>query len=245
MPAITDPAVAAVLDPNEMITVYNLNAAKNSVYGQGLIDRSSQQNRSLYTGFEASFSARLTNKGTLFGSWTAERNISVFCESDDNPNGPPIADLYQGRNVAEGGRFCDQRNFDIPFLNEFKLAGNYSVRYGIDVAAVLQSYPGLERVITWQPAATLFPNGQRTQAQTIILNEPGSLYMERWNQLDINIKKNFVYGHNKVHTFQLDIFNVFNANAIRTVTDSVGTSLGQVTAILPGRFPRIAYQFKW
>ena len=100
-------------------------------------------------------------------------------------------------------------------------------------------------LITWQPAANLFPNGQRTQAQTIVLNEPGSLFSERWNQLDINIKKNIHYGHNKVHTFQFDIFNVFNSNAIRTMTDTVGTSLGQVTAILPGRFPRIAYQFKW
>jgi hypothetical protein len=190
MPAITDPAVAAVLDPNEMITVYNLDPAKNSVFGQGLLDRSSAQNRSLYTGFETSFSARFARYGTMFGSWTAERNVSVFCESDDNPNGPPIADLYQGRNVAEGGRFCDQRSFHMPFLNEFKLAGNYTVRYGVDVGAVLQSYPGLERVITWQPAANLYPNGQRTQAQTIILNEPGSLFSERWNQLDINIKKN-------------------------------------------------------
>src|SRR6266542_1837491 len=49
MPAVSDPDVAAVLDPNEMITVYNLNQAKNSVYAQGLVDRSSQQNRSLYT----------------------------------------------------------------------------------------------------------------------------------------------------------------------------------------------------
>jgi carboxypeptidase family protein len=247
MPAITDPAVAAVLDPNEMITVYNLNAAKNSVYGQGLIDRSSQQNQSLYTGFEASFSARLTGRGTAFGSWTAERNVSVFCESDDNPNGPPLTggDLYQGRTVAEGGRFCDQRQFHMPFLHEFKLAGSYQIKYGIDIGAVLQSYPGLERVITWQPAANLFPNGQRTQAQTIVLNEPGSLYGERWNQVDVNFKKNIRYGHGKVHTFQLDIFNVFNGNAIRTMTDTVGTSLGQVTAILPGRFPRLAYQFKW
>jgi hypothetical protein len=234
-----------VLDPNEMITVYNLNPAKSTVYGQGLIDRSSQQNRSLYTGFEASFSARLTGNGTLFGSWTAERNVSVFCESDDNPNGPPASDLYQGRSVSEGGRFCDQRQFHMPFLHEFKLAGNYALPYGVDIGAVLQSYPGLERVITWQPAANLFPNGQRTQAQTIILNKPGSLFSKRWNQLDVNFKKNIHYGHGKVHTFQLDIFNVFNANAIRTMTDTVGTSLGQVTAILPGRFPRLAYQFKW
>jgi hypothetical protein len=245
LPAISDPAVAAVLNSNEMLTVYNLNQAKNSVYNQGLVDRSSAQNRSFYSGFEASFSARVSGKGTLFGSWTAERNLSVFCESDDNPNGPPTADLYQGRQVAEGGRFCDQRQFHMPFLNEFKLAGSYLLRFGIDVGAVLQSYPGLERVITWQPAANLFPNGQRTQAQTIVLNDPGSLFSERWNQLDMNVKKNIRYGHGKVHTFQLDVFNVFNSNAIRTMTDTIGTSLGQVTAILPGRFPRIAYQFKW
>jgi hypothetical protein len=110
---------------------------------------------------------------------------------------------------------------------------------------VLQSYAGQERVITWQPPATLFPSGQRTQAQTIIINEPGSLYGERWTQVDVNIRKNFRYGNGKVHTFQLDIFNLFNNNAIRTQTDTVGTSLGQVTAIMPGRFPRVAYQFKW
>ncbi len=245
MPAVIDPAVAGVLNPDEMITVYNLNPAKNSVYGQGLIDRSSTQNRSFYTGFEASFSARMAPGALLFGSWTAERNVSVFCESDDNPNGVTAADLYQGGLVSTGGRFCDQRQFHIPFLHEFKLAGNYPLRFGIDVGAVLQSYPGLERVITWQPAANLFPNGQRTQAQTIVLNEPGSLFGKRWNQVDVNIRKNIRYGNNKVHTFQLDIFNLFNANSIRTLTDTVGTSLGQVTAILPGRFPRLAYQFKW
>jgi hypothetical protein len=63
--------------------------------------------------------------------------------------------------------------------------------------------------------------------------------------VDINIRKNIRYGNNKVHTFQIDVFNVLNDNAIRSMTDTVGTSLGQVTAIMPGRFPRIAYQFKW
>jgi hypothetical protein len=48
-----------------------------------------------------------------------------------------------------------------------------------------------------------------------------------------------------VHTFQIDIFNVFNNNSIRTMNDTVGNSLGQVTAIMPGRFPRLGYQFKW
>lgn len=253
LPAISDPAVAAVLDPSALVTVYNLNSSKASVYNQGLVDRSSESDRSFYTGFETSFSARLASSATLFGSWTTERNISVFCESDDNPNGTPgssgstsatITDLYQGRIVSSGGRYCDQRNFDIPFLHEFKLAGNYTVGWGIDAGAVLQSYPGLERVITWVPPASVFPSGQRTQSETVILNEPGSLYTERWTQVDINVRKNLHRG-NQIHTFQLDLFNVFNANAVRTQTDTVGTSLGQVTAIMPGRFPRIVYQIKW
>jgi hypothetical protein len=238
-----DPEVAAVLDPNEMITVYNLNAAKNGVFNQGLVDMSANQDRSLYTGFETSFSARLPGGAMMFGSWTAEKNVSVFCENDDNPNGPPTGDLYQGRNVARGGRFCDQREFNMPFLHEFKLAGNYSLPLGVDVGAVMQSFGGLERVIQWTPDAVLFPSG-RTQSQTIILTEPGQLYGERWDQLDVNFKKNFRYG-NKVHTFQVDVFNVFNNNSIRTMNDTVGNTLGQVTAIMPGRFPRIAYQFKW
>jgi hypothetical protein len=228
-----------------MITVYNLNSAKNSLFGQGLVDRSSSDNRSLYTGFEASFSARFGRSATVFGSWTADRNVSVFCESNDNPNGQTTTDLYQGRTISEGGRFCDQRQFHIPFLHEFKLAGNYPLRYGVDFGAVVQSYAGLERVVTWQPAANLFPNGQRTQAQTVILTAPGSLFGERWLQVDMNIRKNIRYGNGKIHTLQLDIFYVFNNNSIRTMTDTVGTSLGQVTAILPGRFPRLAYQFKW
>ena len=180
----------------------------------------------------------------LFGSWTLEKNVSVFCETDDNPNGPPSGDLYQGTNVARGGRFCDQRDFDIPFNQEFKLFGNYSLPYGVDIGAALQSFSGLERVIQWTPAANLFPNGQRTQSQTLILNEPGSLYGERWDQLDVNFKKSIRYG-SKVHTFQIDIFNVFNNNSIRTYNNTVGNTLGQVTAIMPGRFPRIAYQFKF
>jgi hypothetical protein len=238
-----DADVAAVLNQNEVITLYNLVAAKNSVFGQGLIDGSDNNNKSLYTGLEASFSARLTGGATLFGSWTAEKNVSVFCDSDDNPNGPTTGDLYQGRGVSQGGRFCDQRDFDIPMIHEFKLAGSYSLPYGVDFGAVLQSYAGLERVISWTPGAGLFPGG-RTKSETIVLTEPGALYGERWDQLDINFRKNIRYG-NKVHGFQFDLFNVFNNNSIRTQTDTVGTSLGQVTAIMPGRFPRLAYQFKW
>ena len=70
--------------------------------------------QSIYDGFDVTFNARLGGGTTLFGSWTTERNVSAFCSSDDNPNGPPVADLYTGASVSNGGRFCDQDAFDVP-----------------------------------------------------------------------------------------------------------------------------------
>jgi hypothetical protein len=242
MPSVAnDSTLAGVLDPNEILTVYNLNAAKRSQYGVALIDRNSK-NQSIYTGLETNLRARLA-RGAVQASWSMERNVSVFCESNDDPNGPPVSDLYQGYSVANGGRFCDQRQFGMPFLHEFKVSGTYPVVYGVDLGVVLQSYPGRERVITWTPAASLFPGG-RTNSETIILSEPGSVYQPRYNQVDINFKKNFRSGR-KTFSLQADFFNVFNSNVIWTTNDAVGSSLGQVTSILMGRLPRIAFQMKW
>jgi len=109
---------------------------------------------------------------------------------------------------------------------------------------VMQSYGGQERIIQWAPEAARFPNGQRTQTQTFILNPPGSIFYDRWNQLDLNVKKNFRLN-NKVLTFQVDIFNVLNANAIRAANNNVGASLGNATTIMLGRFPRLALNYKF
>jgi len=137
-----------------------------------------------------------------------------------------------------------QTKFNYPFRHEFKLAGNYPLIYGIDFGAILQSYAGQERTITWQPANTLFPNGQRTQAQTFVINAPGTLFYPRWNELDINVKKNFRLN-SKVLTFQLDIYNVFNVNTPRSENNTVGPNLGDATTIAIGRFPRLAVNYKF
>ena len=93
------------------------------------------------------------------------------------------------------------------------------------------------------PDANLFPGG-RTKSETVVINEPGSLFTDRWNQLDINVKKNFRHN-NHVLTFQVDVFNVLNANAIRGINNSVGGTLGVVNNIMIGRFPRLAVNYKF
>jgi hypothetical protein len=237
-----DIVASSVLDPGAMLAVYNLNAAKRSVFGAAQLDRTSAD-RSIYNGFETSFSARLARGSTVFGEWTADRNLSVFCSADDNPNGPLVNDLYLGESVSNGGRFCDQRKFAVPFRHEFKLAGNYPAVYGIELAAVLQSYGGLQRIISYAPAAGLFPGG-RTNAETVVLNAPGTLYYPRYNQLDVNVKKTFRAGR-KTFTGQVDFFNALNGNAIFARNNNVGATLGQVQTILQGRMMRLAFQMKF
>jgi hypothetical protein len=244
-----DPDVAAVIDANSTMTLHNLVPSKSTQFNQGVIDTSDTDNRTFYTGFEASLNARLPGGAMVFGSWTFERALQRWCDTDDNPNGPTstgqfsASDATTGIAASYGGRFCDQTQFDYPFRHEFKVFGSYPLPYGLDFGAVLQSYPGQERVIMWTPNANLFPGG-RTKSETVVLTEPGALFWERWNQLDINMKKNFRQG-GKVFTFQVDLFNVFNANPIRAGNNTVGSSLGNATTILLGRFPRLAFQMKF
>ena len=240
-----DPEVAAIVSPGQLITVYNLKPAKLPVYTSQQRDKTNSDISSTYNGFDLAATARTPGGGTLFGSWTVERNISNFCANDDNPNGVLTADRYTGANVAAGGAFCDQGVFDMPFRHEFKMAGTMPVRWGVDLGAVVQSYAGGERVVTWVPPTGAFASvGGRTRSETVVLNEPGSLYYPRYNQVDFNVKKTFRAGR-KTFSGQIDWFNLLNGNAVFTRNSQVGTSLGQIQTILQGRLTRLAFQMKW
>ncbi len=91
--------------------------------------------------------------------------------------------------------------------------------------------------------ANQFPGG-RTNAETIVLSKPGSVFYPRYNQLDLNVKKNFRVGR-KTFSGQMDLFNALNGNAIFARNNSIGASLGQVTSILQGRIVRLAFQMKF
>ena len=143
-----DPEVAAIVTAAQPMTVYNLRREKLPVYTSQQRDKTNPGISSTYNGFDFAMTARTPGGGTIFGSWTVEKNISNFCANDDNPNGVSTADRYTGTAVFAGGAFCDQGAFDMPFRHEFKTAGSVPVRWGIDLGAVLQSYAGSDRVIT-------------------------------------------------------------------------------------------------
>ena len=169
-PLLTAADFASFQVPNplgngEMITLFNLNPAKAGLYSSQLIDVNSDINRTIYDGFEVSFTARLPRRATVFGGWTNDRVITVSCDQYD-PNKLRFCD-QSGKTFQEYGKTSTP-----PFRNDFKLAGSYPLPWGVEVSGVFMSYAGKGNSYTaqdpslgvyWSVPASAFPNGQRTR----------------------------------------------------------------------------------
>ena len=230
----------------EVITVYNLLPSKFGVPPDqvDVTSDDSDKRRSTYNGVEAGFSARFSNGGTAFGGWSAERTIDVNCDSTFDPN---------------TFRFCDQSEFGMPWRHEFKLAGAYPLPLGLQASAAVVSWAGSSRGVTWSisrttryaadciapctPGAVVVPSLTPTTLN-VALVQPGTLFNERWSQVDLGIRRMFKFGEKSLNT-DLQAFNAFNTAVIRTVNQTFGSQLGRPTATLEGRVVRLTVTFKF
>jgi hypothetical protein len=228
------------------ITMYNLNPAKQGQVKN--VDVNSDVNHRTYDGFEISFNARLPRGANLFGGWTSDRLVRVSCDTND-PNQL---------------RFCDETQYDIPFRSDFKFSANHPLPWGLQISGVFMSYAGNANNtnftgvnntnpdgslspylrVNYLVPANLYPNGQRTQALTVNLAEPGTSYLKRWNQLDLDGKRVFRIGRTQL-TGQVSVYNVLNSNVVLTQNQNLGAALGQPLTILQGRIVRAAFQYKF
>jgi hypothetical protein len=226
------------LNPGELVTIYNLNRAK-----QGLVDlldttTTDRSNaRVSYNGLELSFAARLPNGANMFGGWSADRNVIVAC------TGLPAVPTGSSTWDPNTFRYCDQSQYHIPFRHDFKFAGSYPLLYGVQLGATLQSYAGQPLAVNWNVPANLFPGG-RTQSVTVPLIPPGSQYLDRWTQLDVSFRKVFKVGRYRVDG-ALDVFNSLNSNVVLQQNQNFGSTLGQPQAVLQGRLLRLSSQIKF
>jgi hypothetical protein len=233
--------VANPLGNGEMITIYNLNPAKRGLLD--ILDYNSDTNTHISTDFEVSFNSRLPNGSTLFGGWSAARNVAVSCDQD-NPNGAPANDLFFDISFVRGGRFCDERDLSIPLRHDYKIAGTLPLPYALEFSGTYVSFAGNETQTVWDVPASVFPNGRRTEAVQVRLTPPGTKYLDRWNQVDVALKKNFRFG-NYQFTAQADVYNALNSAPVTTHTQTFGPSLDFPNTILQGRLLRLVTQVKW
>lgn len=134
------------------------------------------------------------------------------------------------------------------WLTQVKLIGSYMLPYGIQVAGTLQSQPGPERAAIYRFSAaelvaalgrpaTLFPGGLSTN-----VIEPGTVYGDRFNQVDLRFTKIIKLPSALQLRAMFDLFNVFNANSVTLEQYAVGPTYLAPQAILPGRLAKFAFQ---
>jgi hypothetical protein len=208
----------------EMLPVHSINRAVFGLVDQ--IDTNSTENSQVYRGVDVSFNWRFRG-ASVFGGTSTGHSIARTCEVD-NPNSL---------------RFCDESEYDIPLLTSFKLSGTVPLPYDFQLSGVFKSQPGAERSIGYQVTRTLVP--QLTQASvTVRLNEPGTEFNDRINQLDLTVARNFRTGRLVIRP-ELAMFNALNAAPVLTQTNVFGPNLGQVTSILNARLLRFGMLVKF
>ena len=118
------------------------------------------------------------------------------------------------------GPFCHQAE---QWQHQFKMFGTYMVpRIAVQVAAAFQSIPGPMLTATLPvPSAAVQtigglgrPLAGNAANVTVNVIEPGSLYGDRLNQIDLRVGKVISLGGGRRATASVDLFNVLNSNAV-------------------------------
>jgi hypothetical protein len=143
-------------------------------------------------------------------------------------------------------QYCRQTG---AFLTQAKVLGSYTIpRIDVLVSATFQSLPGPEILAQYvAPNAEVRPwlgrdlsGGARNITVNIL--EPGTLYGERVNQLDLRVAKIVRFGRTRTNV-GIDIYNAFNGNAPLQLNNAFGAAWQRPNEILLARFVKLNVQF--
>jgi hypothetical protein len=229
----------------ETVTLFRL--APTEVGAVDNVTMNSNVNHRDYQAYEASVTSRLTPGGTINFGWAMERNRRVACDTP-NPNALRYCD-QTGELYQELGQ-----NESIPYRHEFKFfmaqqlpwqfnvgftvmsfAGNHLIPVGAGTAA---NPAGATGSVLWTVPANLFPIS-RTEVVTVPLVSPGVEYLDRWNQIDLSIKRSFRVGRFELMP-ALELFNLTNSSVVLSENMNFGPALGAPLSILQGRLTRVS-----
>jgi hypothetical protein len=217
-----------------------------------------------FNGVDLSVDARLLNGLYLQGGTGIGRTLSDICEIvDDVPEAlqsPPV--IPAGiqpllRDAAFGvasswtsKQFCKQ---ETPWQAQYKALAAYTLPwYGVRVSGTWQSIigPQLASFTTYSETANGVSTFSRASLTTLgrpltnsatVLNvtEPGTLWGDRLNQVDLRFTKILNLPKGRVD-LNLDLYNAFNVDAIVTELNSVGPVFGLPLTVIPPRFAKIS-----
>jgi hypothetical protein len=216
--------------------LYDLNPSKFGVPADRIVTLARNYGRQTehWNGFDATLNARV-GSGVLFqGGLSTGRTTADRCEVVarlDNPS--PL--------------YCQTQT---TFRTDVKFLGSYTIpRIDVLVSGTLQSVAGPQILADYiAPNALVAPALGRNLAGgesnvTVNVVEPGTMYGERMNRLDLRLGKILRVGRTRA-TASVDLFNALNSNAVLTHNNAFA-AWQRPTGILLARFVKVGVQLNF
>jgi hypothetical protein len=188
-------------------------------------------------GVDMNFVARLQGGLTFQGGTSTGRLVQKTC--DVRQNLPEFSLLNYACDIAP------------PFLTDFRGMASYTVpKIDVQTAVTLASRPGVELaanviVPTAVVAQTLGrPLSGGTPNITVNMLQPGDMYGDRVNQLDVRVAKILRFGQSRVN-LSADILNSLNSDAILAYTPLLNATWPTPNVVLKPRILRLNVGFDW
>ena len=155
------------------------------------------------------------------------------------------------RQLPEIGSLNPYCHVEPPFKTQLKGLASYMIpKIDVQVSSAFQSLiPGTPLSANYNfPNAVVVPSLGRSlsgnaQFANVNLVEPGSVYGDRINQIDIRAGKVLKFGRMQTQ-FSVDLYNALNSSAIQSYNQNfiVGGAWLTPTLILPARFAKLTAQ---
>jgi Carboxypeptidase regulatory-like domain len=204
---------------NEPLTVYNQDPATRGQVRNVL--KTIPDLRQWYNGVEFQINTRLT-RASYFAGFTIGKNQGD--QDGGDLNNPNVRINNQG---AVG--------FDAPY----QIRGGFSYQLPADfqVSGSIRESSGLPQTRTYVVTTAQVP-GLTQVMQNVQVAKRGE-YRYPWvNLVDLRFTRIFRSGSMRFEP-TLDLFNIFNNNAVTNANQTIGSSLGRPSAIVMGRLLRI------
>jgi hypothetical protein len=213
--------IASPLD-GEQLTLYNLAPGKRGLSDNVLTF--AREDSQVFNGVDILVSGKFGQAGRVSGGISMGRMVTDTCTTD-NPN---------------ARRFC---RVTPPFMagNQYKFVASYPLPYGMQLSGTFQSIPGPVISANYTVSSAIAGIPLTLGSLSVNLVEPGTLYGDRSNRVDLRMGKNVRVGATRFYPF-VDFLNVFNASPVVALNNTYGLSWQRPQSILVGRTIQVGMQ---
>ena len=215
----------------------------------------------VYNGVDLTLSGRFGQGGQFSGGLSVGRTVTDNCYINDNPSLTPAAFLNvvalpAGTLVPRSSEFC---KVTPPWssVTQVKFLAVYPLPWDIETSAIVQNSPGIpitaSYVVTNQQVRdeigrnlAACPSQAVATCNATVRTElipPNTMFEPRLTQVDVRVSRLFRLSGTYRVRGSLDVYNLFNASSVLSMTPTYGPAWLNAAQVLSARLLRVSAQF--